>query len=159
MAAGGPRRAMEVFIRANAGDEAYETWLAATGPAYRERLFGNAATFFAIELLNDVDGDVVGRLFEDRGKVFDADAVDELADLFVFDVFEELADDVGGQVVKEGTALVVFEGEDEVGKVSGVKGGNKRNGLHPVPGFDEGLGVVPQFPGDNLFCHWPVSWT
>jgi pimeloyl-ACP methyl ester carboxylesterase len=50
MAEGGPRRAMEVFIRANAGDEAYETWLASTDPALRERFFGNAATFFSIEL-------------------------------------------------------------------------------------------------------------
>ena len=50
MAEGGPRRAMEVFIRANAGDEAYESWLASTDPALRERIFGNAATFFSIEL-------------------------------------------------------------------------------------------------------------
>src|SRR5215211_6597773 len=44
MAEGGPRRAMEVFIRANAGDEAYEAWLASADPAFRERIFGNAAT-------------------------------------------------------------------------------------------------------------------
>jgi pimeloyl-ACP methyl ester carboxylesterase len=50
MAEGGPRRAMEVFIRANAGDEVYESWLASTDPALRERIFGNAATFFGIEL-------------------------------------------------------------------------------------------------------------
>jgi pimeloyl-ACP methyl ester carboxylesterase len=50
MAEGGPRRAMEMFIRANAGDEAYETWLASTDPSFRERIFGNAAAFFAIEL-------------------------------------------------------------------------------------------------------------
>src|SRR6266508_6160200 len=50
MAEGGPRRAMEVFIRANAGDEAYESGLASTDPALRERIFGNAATFFSIEL-------------------------------------------------------------------------------------------------------------
>ena len=50
MAEGGPRRALEAFIRANAGDEAYEAWLASTDPALRERLFGNAAAFFSIEL-------------------------------------------------------------------------------------------------------------
>jgi pimeloyl-ACP methyl ester carboxylesterase len=50
MADGGPRRAMEAFIRANAGDAGYESWLASTDPALRERFFGNAATFFAIEL-------------------------------------------------------------------------------------------------------------
>ena len=50
MAEGGPRRAMEVFIRANAGDEAPTTWFASPDPALRERIFGNAATFFSIEL-------------------------------------------------------------------------------------------------------------
>ena len=50
MAEGGPRRAMEVFIRANAGDEAYESWLASTDPAVLERIFGNAAAFFSTEL-------------------------------------------------------------------------------------------------------------
>lgn len=50
MAEGDPRRAMEVFIRANAGDAAYESWLASTDPALRERIFGNAETFFSIEL-------------------------------------------------------------------------------------------------------------
>lgn len=50
MAEGGPPRAMEMFIRANAGDEAYESWFASTDPALRERVFGNAATFFEVEL-------------------------------------------------------------------------------------------------------------
>ena len=50
MSEGGPRRAMEAFIRANAGDGAYQAWLASTTPAYRERMFGNAEVFFAIEL-------------------------------------------------------------------------------------------------------------
>jgi pimeloyl-ACP methyl ester carboxylesterase len=50
MVKGGPRRAMEAFIRANAGDEAYDSWLASTDPALRERIFGNAETFFAIDL-------------------------------------------------------------------------------------------------------------
>jgi pimeloyl-ACP methyl ester carboxylesterase len=50
MAEGGPRRGMEAFIRANAGDDAYEAWLASTDPALRERFFGNAEVFFSIEL-------------------------------------------------------------------------------------------------------------
>ena len=50
MAEGGPRRAMEVFIRANAGDAGYEAWVASTDPEFRERMFGGAATFFEIEL-------------------------------------------------------------------------------------------------------------
>jgi len=50
MAEGGPRRAMEVFIRVNAGDVAYEKWHASTEPDSRERVFDNAATFFEIEL-------------------------------------------------------------------------------------------------------------
>lgn len=50
MTDGGPRRAMEVFMRANAGDAGYEVWLAATDPGLRERIFENAATFFSIEL-------------------------------------------------------------------------------------------------------------
>jgi pimeloyl-ACP methyl ester carboxylesterase len=50
MAEGGPRRAMEVFIRANADDETYDAWFRATAPALRERVFTNAETFFSIEL-------------------------------------------------------------------------------------------------------------
>ncbi len=50
MAEGGPRQAMEVFIRANAGDEGYESWLATADPGLRERTFANAAMFFSIEL-------------------------------------------------------------------------------------------------------------
>jgi pimeloyl-ACP methyl ester carboxylesterase len=50
MADGGPRHAMEVFIRANAGDDGYEAWEKSTDPALRERMFGNAASFFEIEL-------------------------------------------------------------------------------------------------------------
>jgi pimeloyl-ACP methyl ester carboxylesterase len=50
MAEGGPRRAMETFIRANASDEAYESWFTSTDAALRERIFGNAASFFTIEL-------------------------------------------------------------------------------------------------------------
>ena len=50
MAEGGPRRAMEIFIRANAGDEGYEAWVRSTDPELRERMFGSAATFFEVEL-------------------------------------------------------------------------------------------------------------
>jgi pimeloyl-ACP methyl ester carboxylesterase len=50
MAEGGPRHAMEVFIRANAGDDGYAAWKRATDPELQERMFGNAATFFEIEL-------------------------------------------------------------------------------------------------------------
>jgi pimeloyl-ACP methyl ester carboxylesterase len=50
MVEGGPGRALEGFMRANAGDAAYEAWFAAADPALRERIFGNAAAFFSIEL-------------------------------------------------------------------------------------------------------------
>ena len=41
---------MEVFIRHNAGDEVFESWLASIDPAVRERILGNGAMFFSIEL-------------------------------------------------------------------------------------------------------------
>ena len=50
MVEGGPRRAMEIFIRANAGDEGYESWVTTTEPEVVERMFSCAATFFEIEL-------------------------------------------------------------------------------------------------------------
>ena len=50
MAEGGPRRAMEIFIRANAGDEGFEHWWASNEPAMRERMMENAAVFFEVEL-------------------------------------------------------------------------------------------------------------
>jgi pimeloyl-ACP methyl ester carboxylesterase len=50
MAQGGPRRAMEVFMRTNAGDEAFEHWHRSTDPAVRERVLDNGAVFFPIEL-------------------------------------------------------------------------------------------------------------
>ena len=50
MAEGGPRCAMEVFIRANAGDAGYEAWIASADSASRERIFANAEVFFSLEL-------------------------------------------------------------------------------------------------------------
>lgn len=50
MAEGGPRRAMEMFIRANAGDAAFEAWRASTDTEVQERVFNSAETFFTIEL-------------------------------------------------------------------------------------------------------------
>ena len=49
-AEGGPRRAMEMFIRANAGDKAFEHWIESADRASRERVLDNGAVFFAIEL-------------------------------------------------------------------------------------------------------------
>jgi pimeloyl-ACP methyl ester carboxylesterase len=46
MARGGPRAAMELFLRGTAGDEAY-AWL---DPQLRERLLGNAGVLFGIEM-------------------------------------------------------------------------------------------------------------
>jgi hypothetical protein len=50
MAEGGPRRAAEAFMRANGGDDAVERWLASTDPDVVERMLGNGAVFFQIEL-------------------------------------------------------------------------------------------------------------
>jgi pimeloyl-ACP methyl ester carboxylesterase len=47
---GGPRRAMEQFMRSHAGDELYETF-AALDPAGLERCLDNGAVFFQIELM------------------------------------------------------------------------------------------------------------
>jgi pimeloyl-ACP methyl ester carboxylesterase len=46
MARGGPRAAVEAFVRHFAGDENFER----LDPALRERMLGNAETFFGIEL-------------------------------------------------------------------------------------------------------------
>lgn len=46
MAKGGPRATMEMFIRANAGDESFEN----LDPGLRERMLDNAEVFFSIEL-------------------------------------------------------------------------------------------------------------
>jgi pimeloyl-ACP methyl ester carboxylesterase len=50
MAEGGPRRAMEVFIRGNAGDEVADQWFESLDPTGRERILNNGAVFFPIEL-------------------------------------------------------------------------------------------------------------
>lgn len=46
LASGGPRGAMELFIRANAGEASY----ALLEPALRERMLGNGDVFFSVEL-------------------------------------------------------------------------------------------------------------
>ncbi|HEY3059282.1 MAG TPA: alpha/beta hydrolase [Chloroflexota bacterium] len=50
MAEGGAARALEAFIRGNAGDRAFEEWCAASEPAAYERTLGNATVFFDLEL-------------------------------------------------------------------------------------------------------------
>jgi pimeloyl-ACP methyl ester carboxylesterase len=50
MAEGGPRRAMEVFIRGNAGDEVADQWFESLDPTGRDRILDNGAVFFPIEL-------------------------------------------------------------------------------------------------------------
>ena len=50
MAEGGPRRAMEMFMRTNAGDAAFEHWRTTSDPAMCERIMDNASVFFQIEL-------------------------------------------------------------------------------------------------------------
>jgi hypothetical protein len=50
MAEGGPRRAMEAFIRGNAGDEVADQWLESLDPTDRDRILDNGAVFFPIEL-------------------------------------------------------------------------------------------------------------
>jgi pimeloyl-ACP methyl ester carboxylesterase len=50
MAEGGPRRAMEVFIRGNAGDEVADKWFESLDPTGRDRILDNGAVFFPIEL-------------------------------------------------------------------------------------------------------------
>jgi pimeloyl-ACP methyl ester carboxylesterase len=50
MAEGGPRRAMEVFIRGNAGDEVADQWFESLDPSGRDRILDNGAVFFPIEL-------------------------------------------------------------------------------------------------------------
>jgi pimeloyl-ACP methyl ester carboxylesterase len=50
MAEGGPRRAMEVFIRGNAGDEVADQWFESLDPTDRDRILDNGAVFFPIEL-------------------------------------------------------------------------------------------------------------
>ena len=50
MAEGGPRRAMEGFMRGNVGDEMVDQWLALADPAERDRVLDNGAVFFPVEL-------------------------------------------------------------------------------------------------------------
>jgi pimeloyl-ACP methyl ester carboxylesterase len=50
MAEGGPRRAMEAFMRAGAGDEAFDRWSELTAPAERDRVLDNGAVLVGIEL-------------------------------------------------------------------------------------------------------------
>jgi acetyltransferase/esterase len=50
MAEGGPRHAMEAFIRGNAGDEVADQWLESLDPSERDRILDNGAVFFPIEL-------------------------------------------------------------------------------------------------------------
>jgi pimeloyl-ACP methyl ester carboxylesterase len=50
MAEGGPRHAMEAFIRGNAGDEVADKWFQSLDPTDRDRILDNGAVFFPIEL-------------------------------------------------------------------------------------------------------------
>jgi pimeloyl-ACP methyl ester carboxylesterase len=50
MAEGGPRRAMEMFMRRNAGDEAVDSFFESGDAAERDRVLNNGAVLFPIEL-------------------------------------------------------------------------------------------------------------
>jgi pimeloyl-ACP methyl ester carboxylesterase len=50
MADGGPRMAMESFMRTVAGDAAFEHWYASAAGAVRERMLDNGAVFLPIEV-------------------------------------------------------------------------------------------------------------
>jgi pimeloyl-ACP methyl ester carboxylesterase len=50
IAEGGPRHAMEMFIRGNAGDEVADQWFESLDPPGRDRILDNGAVFFPIEL-------------------------------------------------------------------------------------------------------------
>jgi pimeloyl-ACP methyl ester carboxylesterase len=50
MAEGGPRHAMEAFIRGNAGDEVADQWFESLDPTDRDRILDNGVVFFPIEL-------------------------------------------------------------------------------------------------------------
>jgi pimeloyl-ACP methyl ester carboxylesterase len=50
VADGGPRRAMELFMRANASDEVVDQVLASVPPADLDRILGNGVVFFELEL-------------------------------------------------------------------------------------------------------------
>jgi pimeloyl-ACP methyl ester carboxylesterase len=50
MAEGGPRLAMERFMRRNAGDQVVDQLLASVSPVELDRVLDNGATFFELEL-------------------------------------------------------------------------------------------------------------
>jgi hypothetical protein len=50
MTEGVPRRAMEAFMRANAGDEIVDQLLASVPPAVLDRILDNGAVLFELEL-------------------------------------------------------------------------------------------------------------
>lgn len=50
MAEGGPRRAMEVFLRSVVDDAVVDRWLEVTDPAQRDRVLDNGAVLFPIEM-------------------------------------------------------------------------------------------------------------
>ena len=50
MAEGGPRRAMEAFMRGGAGDEVFERWLELADPSERDRVLGNGTVLTAVDL-------------------------------------------------------------------------------------------------------------
>jgi pimeloyl-ACP methyl ester carboxylesterase len=50
MAEGGPRRAMEIFLRAVVGDAVFDQWSASAEPDKRARVLDNAAVLFPIEM-------------------------------------------------------------------------------------------------------------
>jgi len=109
-----------------------------------------------IELLDDIGGDIVLNFFEDGGEIADADAADEVAELIVFDEFEELADDIGGEVGEECAAVGFGEIEDEFGEVSGVVGGYEGDKLRPLAGVSKRARVLEDFSGSSLVGHCSV---
>jgi len=86
------------------------------------------------KLLDDVSDDVVFDLLEDGWKLVDTHAADEVAQFVVFDEFEELADDIGGEVSEEFAAVGFAEVEDEFGEVGRVEGGYEGDKLRPLAG-------------------------
>lgn len=63
MAEGGPRHAMETFMRVNAGDQAFEAWCVSVGPAVRDRVLDNATVLFPTDL------PALGKFVPDREKM------------------------------------------------------------------------------------------
>lgn len=50
LADGGPRHAMEMFMRQMGGEAAFASWIASTDAAVVERIFTNSAMFFQVEM-------------------------------------------------------------------------------------------------------------